>query len=98
MAGRRVRELRELMLDGFSDPRIAFGLSVGDRLRCAQPRDALEGRRHAWQLRHALIEFDGQRRVFEIARHAAIRVAGDVTLEIERAPPLQITHVDAWLP
>ena len=88
MAGRRIGKLRELMLDRFSDPRIAFGLAVGDRLRRAQPRDALEGRRHARQLRHALIELDRHRGVFEIARHAAVGVAGKIELEVERAAPL----------
>src|SRR6266571_655140 len=85
------------MLDGFSDPRITFRFAVDDRFRCAQPRDALEGRRHARQLRHALIELDRHRRVFEIPRHAAVRVAGEIELEIERAAPLQITHIDAGL-
>src|SRR5260221_2837010 len=85
------------MLDGFSDPGIAFGLAVDDRLGGAQPRDALEGRRHARQLRHTLIELDRHRGVFEIARHAAVRVTGEVELEIERAAPLQVTHVDARL-
>src|SRR4029077_4602212 len=75
----------------------AFRLAVDDRLRCAQPRDALERRRHARQLRHALIELDWHGSVFEIAGHSAVGVAGEIELEIERASPLQIAHVDARL-
>src|SRR4029077_707229 len=80
-----------------ADPGIAFRLAVGDRLRRSQPRDALEGRRHGGQLRHALIERDRQRCAFEIARHATLGIAGEIELEVEWAAPLQVTHVDAGL-
>src|SRR5205823_5729611 len=33
----------------------------------------------------------------EVARHAAVGVTGEIEIEIERAAPLQIAHVDARL-
>ena len=85
------------MLDRLADPRIAFRLAVGDRLRHPQARDALEARAHGGELRHALIELDRHRGVLEIPRHAAVGIAGEVEIEVERAAPLQIAHVDAGL-
>ena len=38
MAGRRISEFCELMLDRLADPGIAFGFAVGDRFRRAQMR------------------------------------------------------------
>src|SRR6202035_900458 len=73
------------------------GLAVHDGFRHPDARDALEARIHGRQLRHALIELDRHRGVLEIARHAAVGVAGEIEIEIERAAPLQIAHVDAGL-
>ena len=97
MAGRRIGELGELMLDRLADPRIALGLAVDDRFRHADARNALEARVHGRQLRHALVELDRHRGVFEIARHAAVGIAGEIEIEVERAAPLQVAHVDAGL-
>src|SRR5262245_10413366 len=97
MAGRRIGELAELVLDRLADPAIAFGLPFSDRLRHPDARDGLPVRVHRRQLRHALIELDRQRRVFEVARHAALGIAGEIEIEVERAAPLQIAHVAAGL-
>ncbi len=85
------------MLDRFADPRITFGLAVENRLRHEDARDALIVRIHGRQLRHALIELDRHRGIFEIARHAAVGIAGEIEIEVDRRAPLQITHVDAGL-
>ena len=97
MAGRGIGEFRELVLDGFADPRITLGFAVEDRFRHEDARDFLKAGIHGRQLRHALIEGDRHRGVFKIARHAAFGITGEVELEIERATPLQISHVDAGL-
>src|SRR6185437_7203507 len=60
-------------------------------------RNALERRVDGRQLRHALIKLDRHRGAFEIARHAAIGIAGEIEIEIDRAAPLQIAHIDAGL-
>src|SRR6202035_3495067 len=73
------------------------GLAVHDGFRHPDARDALEARIHGRQLRHALIELDRHRGVLEIARHAAVGVAGEIEIEVERAAPLQVAHVDAGL-
>src|SRR5262249_37784333 len=52
---------------------------------------------HAWELWHALVELDRHRGVFQIARHAAVGVAGEIEIEVERTAPLQIAHVYAGL-
>ena len=97
MAGRRIGELGELVLDRLADP--ADSLRPCRRRsppasRCA---DALRVRVHGRQLRHALIERDRHRGVFEVARHAAFGIAGEIEIEVERAAPLQVAHVDAGL-
>src|SRR5277367_1570152 len=97
MARRRIGELRKLVLDRLAGPGIALGLALGDRLRHPDARNALVGRGHGRQLRHALVELDGHRSVFEIAGHAAVGIAWKIEIEIERAAPLQIAHVDAGL-
>src|SRR5262249_23326516 len=58
---------------------------------------ALEARVHGRQLRHALVELDRHRGVFQVTRHAAVGIAGEIEIEVERAAPLQIAHVDARL-
>ncbi len=97
MAGRRIGELCELVLDRLADPAIAFRLAVDDRLRQPDARDGLAVGAHRRKLRHALVERDRHGGVLEIARHAAFAVAREVEIEIERAAPLQIAHVDAGL-
>ena len=87
----------ELVLDRFADPRIAFGLALDDRLRHEDARDALAVGVHGRQLRHALVELDRHRGVFQIARHAAVGIAGEIEIEVDRRAPLQIAHIDAGL-
>ena len=88
MAGRRIGEFGELVLDRFADPRIALGLAVDDRLRDEDARDALTVGIHGRQLRHALVELDRHRRVFQIARHAAVGIAGEIEIEVDRRSPI----------
>ena len=97
MAGRRIGEAGELVLDRFADPRIAFGFAVDDRFRHEDARNALAVGVHGRQLRHALVELDRHRGVFQIARHAAVGVAGEIEIKVERRAPLQVAHVDAGL-
>src|ERR1700683_2363347 len=97
MAWRRIAELGELVLDRLADPRVALGLAVDDRLGHPDARDALEARVHGRQLRHALVELDRHRGVFQIARHAAVGIAGEIEIEVDRRAPLQIAHIDAGL-
>ena len=97
MAGGRIHELAELVLDRFADPAIAFGFAFGDRFRHPDARDRLAVGVHGRQLRHALVELDRHRRVLEIARHAAFGIAGEIEIEVERAAPLQVAHVAAGL-
>src|SRR5262249_20570285 len=97
MAGGRVHELAELVLDRLTDPAIAFGFAFGDRLRHPDARDRLPVGIHARELRHALIELDRHGGVLEVARHAAFGVAREIEIEVERAAPLQVAHVAAGL-
>src|SRR5688572_20860753 len=97
MAGRRIHELAELVLDRLADPAIALRLSFGDRLRHPDARNGLAVGVHGRQLRHALVELDRHRRVLEVARHAAFGIAGEIEIEVERAAPLQVAHVAAGL-
>ena len=97
MAGRRIHELAELVLDRLADPAVALRLAVGDRLRQPDARDLLAVGVHGRQLRHALVERDRHRGVLQVARHAAFGVAGEIEIEIDRRAPLQVAHVAAGL-
>src|SRR6185436_10878290 len=44
-----------------------------------------------------LVELDRHRSAFEVARHAAVGITREIEIEVERAAPLQIAHVDAGL-
>src|SRR5262249_41746731 len=97
VAGRRVGELGELVLDRLADPAIALRLAVHHRLRHPDARDRLGVGADRRQLWHALVELDRHRGILEVARHAAVGVAREIEIEVERAAPLQIAHVDAGL-
>ena len=97
MAGRRIAELLELRLDRLAVPRIAFRLALENRLGEIDARNLLQRRVHGRQLRHALIQLDRERGRFEIARHAAIGIAGEIEIEVDRGAPLQVPHIDAGL-
>ena len=52
---------------------------------------------HRRQLWHALKQLNRHRRLLDIAGHAAVGVAREIEVEIDRGAPLQIAHVDAGL-
>ena len=97
MAGRRIEKARELVLDRFADPRIALGFAFRDRLGHEDARDALAVGIHGRHLRHALVKVDRHRGVLQIAGHAAVGIAGEIEIEVDRRAPLQVADIDAGL-
>src|SRR6516225_5378765 len=98
MAGRRITKLAELRFDRFAVPRVpTVGFTVDDGFRQINPWNPLLRRIHRRELRHALEKLDSHRSLLNVTRHAAVGIAREVEIEIDRGAPLQIAHVDARL-
>ncbi len=97
MARHGIDDLAELVLDRLAVPHVALGLAVEDRLGELHARNLLARGVDGGQLRHALEQLHRHGGVLHVARHAALGVAGEVEVEVDRRAPLQVAEVDAGL-
>src|SRR5664280_2758174 len=89
MAGRGICELCKLAFQRARISRVTFGLAIDDRLGNSQAGDALCHRVHADQMRHALVEADGNGAAFDVAGEPTLGVAREVEVEVDRRASLQ---------